>query len=332
MRQGNVGLEMLAGHCLPNTYILGDADRQTEVAGYVNPNCLTQNKKDTVGMPVFIIEEESACCCRCCCPGMQPLYAKWYMASGPPLKGKTCCCFYLGHLYQKVQEPAFLTLERDGCDLCRKWMGCVVCGMCCQEDMYIHHGDPSANGKPGKVGRLEGGHFARLLQPCGGGGFHPKVNILTNPSKAPPGQGDEQLIGSIDGPMCMKGCLELFCDTSFFWTSPDGEKGDIGSLVRPKPEDCYNCCRMMCTNVDTYTTEFTDGYMSQSPEDKAAILSSLIQLDYMFFEDDRAPCEIEPNGQGGATLYITLCYMYCYGCQIPCQCCFQCDNNGGGGG
>lgn len=131
----------------------------------------------------------------------------------------------------------------------------------------------------------------------------------------------------------MKGCLELICNTDFYFSSQKGKSGDLGKITRPKPEDCYNCCRMVFTNIDFYTVEFTPEYQKRPPEHKAAMLSGMILLDYMFFEDDRPPCSIEETSDHkGAVVYITLCYMYCYGCQIPCKICLACHQSNGGGG
>ncbi len=58
--------------------------------------------------------------------------------------------------------------------------------------------------------------------------------------------------------------------------------------------------------------------MKRPPEHKAAMLSSMLLLDYMFFENDHPPiyCE-ETSDHKGVISYITLCYAYLYGCQCP---------------
>jgi len=351
LRQGNVAMEMVAGSCIPNMYIFGDADRQIEIADYKNSAMCNANPTDTVGHPVFIVQEESNYCCRACCPGLQPLYAKFYNAGGAPTAGKTCCkLIYEGHQYSKQDGPPLFTLERDGCQVCsclpceaggtgccRKWLGCFVCTSCCAEDMYIHPGDPApvtvpenlcgsccvcnptewgGKGAPGKQQPVQG-HFARLLMPCGGGGCHPVIDILSVDG------GTETPIGVIEGPTCFKGCMELVCDTNFVFSTSKGKSADLGAIVRPKPQDCYNCCRMMCSSVDFYTAEFTDKYAALPPDNKAAILASMIQLDYMFFEDNRPPFDCEQTRDGkGVNVYITMCFWYMCGVQVPCKCSF----------
>eukprot|EP00040_Diaphanoeca_grandis_P011473 m.58821 g.58821 ORF g.58821 m.58821 type:complete len:365 (+) comp22616_c0_seq1:212-1306(+) len=317
LRAATATAQAAANACFPNVYVLGDADRQYTIPGYTNPACCSSNKVDTVGMPVFIIEEESSCCCRCCCSGMQPLYAKVYNANGPPIAGETKCnCIYMGHTYPKQEGvPPFMTFERDGCNLARKWLGCFVCNMCCAEDMYVHRGDPSVAGKPGSVGPKVGGHFARVLQPKGGGGCSPVANIFQIDDS-----GTEQQVAVMEGPCALKGCMELCFDTNFTFSSQRGRQADFGVVNRPKPEDCYNCCRMMYTNNDFYTVNYSDDYLKMNPDGKAAMLASLIQLEYQFFEDDTPPCFMESRGNG-VYAEITLCYKYCYGCQIPIKCC-----------
>lgn len=332
LRQGNATAEALVGSCLPNTYILGDSNIKKPVPNYKNPSLCSSDVEDVIAQPVFIIQEESLMCCRCCCPGLQPLYAKVYNADPNVAAGKTMCkCVYMGHVFSKQEGPPVFTMERDGCQCmtCKKWLGCFVCNMCCQEDSYIFAGDPTNGGAPptgccsrewtgpvpGTIGSETGGHFARILQPCGGGGCHPVLDILSV------NNGQETPVAVLEGPMFMKGCIELCCDTTFFYSTEKGKSGDIGVIKRPKPTDLFNCCRMICTNVDFYTVEYTDVYMKQPNEVKAALLAAMIQLDYMFFEDDRPPvdCKMSDDGES-CYVYITMCYAYCYGCQIPCKC------------
>lgn len=343
LRQGNVTAEIVAGQCLPNTYILGDSNIRKPVPNYKNPSCCSKEEEDVVAQPVFIIQEESLMCCRCCCPGLQPLFAKVYNADPNVQAGKTMCgCVYMGHKFAKQEGPPVFTMERDGCKCitCKKWLGCFVCNMCCQEDSYIFAGDPTNGGAPpsgccsttwtgpvpGDIGPVTGGHFARILQPCGGGGCHPVLNILQVQN------GQEQDYAVLEGPTFMKGCIELCCDTNFVYSTQPGKSGDIGQITRPKPQDCYNCCRMIITQIDFYTVEYTDTYMKSPNEMKAAMLAAMIQLDYMFFEDDRPPVDCEQDQDGkGCTVYVTLCYAYCYGCQIPCKLCFSFRQQEGGG-
>lgn len=333
LRQGNVTAEMVAGSCLPNTYILGDSNIRKAVPGYKNPSLCSKEEEDVVAQPVFIIQEDSCMICRCCCPGLQPLFAKVYNADPNVTAGPTKCnCFYMGHQFSKQAGPPVFTMERDGCKCCSKCLGCFVCNMCCQEDSYIFAGDPTNGGsgpkgpcmgacstkwegpEPGTIGPVTGGHFARILQPCGGGGCHPVLDILSVSN------GQETPVAVLEGPMFMKGCMELCCDTKFTYSTQKGKSADIGTISRPKPQDCYNFCRMICTQVDFYTVEYTDVYMKQPNEMKAAMLAAMVQLDYMFFEDDRPPVDCEVDHEGNGYCFITLCYTYCYGCQYPCKC------------
>jgi len=352
LRQGNVTAEIVAGSCLPNTYILGDSNIRKAVPGYKNPSPCVKvgcgKEEDVIAQPVFIIQEESSMCCRCCCPGLQPLFAKVYNADPSIKVGRTrFCCIYMGHTFAKQEGPPVFTMERDGCKClsCKKWLGCFVCNMCCQEDSYIFAGDPTNGGgpptgmcggacstkwtgpTPGEIGPVSGGHVARILQPCGGGGCHPVLNILSSKD------GQDTPVAVLEGPMFMKGCIELCCDTTFFFSTQEGKSGDLGKIIRPKPADCYNCCRMLCTQVDFYTVEYTDAYMKQPNEMKAAMLAAMIQLDYMFFEDDRPPvdCEVSDDGKDGKII-CTLCFAYCYGCQIPCKIAIPLKNPQSGGG
>jgi len=85
--------------------------------------------------------------------------------------------------------------------------------MVCSLQSYIFAGDPTNGGAPptgccsrewtgpvpGTIGSETGGHFARILQPCGGGGCHPVLDILSV------NNGQETPVAVLEGPMFMKG-------------------------------------------------------------------------------------------------------------------------------
>lgn len=76
------------------------------------------------------------------------------------------------------------------------------------------------------------------------------------------------------------------------------------------------------TDSDTYKITFNEG-VQLAPQQKALMLTSLIQIDYMFFETDMCTCE---DGK----IKITLFECYCYG--IICPCIVEYTKNNGGGG
>ena len=78
------------------------------------------------------------------------------------------------------------------------------------------------------------------------------------------------------------------------------------------------------TDSDTYKITFNEG-VKLAPQQKALMLTSLIQIDYMFFEKDNGMCKYE-----GGKIKITLFECYCYGIMCPCN--VELSGNNGGGG
>ena len=69
----------------------------------------------------------------------------------------------------------------------------------------------------------------------------------------------------------------------------------------------------MATDSDRYTIEFNQG-VALAPQQKALMLTSLLQVDYMFFEKDNGLCKNERSH-----IEITLFECYLMGCVCPCN-------------
>ena len=80
----------------------------------------------------------------------------------------------------------------------------------------------------------------------------------------------------------------------------------------------------MATDSDRYTIEFNQG-VALAPQQKALMLTSLLQVDYMFFEKDNGMVKCENR-----KLKITLFECYFMGCTCPCN--LELDQNSAGGG
>jgi hypothetical protein len=145
------------------------------------------------------------------------------------------------------------------------------------------------------------------------------------------GQGEKTYrpLAKVEGPCIFGGCSELCCPSSFPVSSmqPDQlntqlKTGDLAEITKKAPQGLAQAAREALTDSDTYTLQFKDNKLA--PQQKAMMLSSLVLVDYMFFEQDNGMCSCENN-----KLKITLFECYCLGCLCPCN--IVLDGNSGGG-
>lgn len=101
--------------------------------------------------------------------------------------------------------------------------------------------------------------------------------------------------------------------------------GDLAQITKKAPDGFSGAAREACTDSDTFTLMFKKHGLA--PQQKAMMLSSLVMVDYMLFEQDNGMCKCENK-----KLEITLFECYCCGCLCPCNLTFDGNNSGGGGG
>ena len=136
----------------------------------------------------------------------------------------------------------------------------------------------------------------------------------------------------VEGPCIFGGCTELCMESEWKVSKLEAEAfdtklmvGDFAIITKKKPRDCETLMVEALTDSDSYSIEFNPG-VQLAPQQKALMLASLMQIDYMFFEQDNGICKRE----GGKTK-CTLFQCYCLGCTIPCNCTAGGKNNEGGG-
>eukprot|EP01063_Lacrimia_lanifica_P036946 TRINITY_DN7456_c0_g1_i1.p1 TRINITY_DN7456_c0_g1~~TRINITY_DN7456_c0_g1_i1.p1 ORF type:complete len:342 (+),score=122.98 TRINITY_DN7456_c0_g1_i1:366-1391(+) len=246
--------------------------------------CARPNKYDVYDAAtkerVFWVEEESGCRHRCCCNPNHALQLE---------------------LYDKDKKHVLATMDRPFrmCGFCPAW------GESCQQEGVTYAKDlTDAEGFAQHA-------YGSVKQPICGGCFVPKLNVALgalNPQ--------EYNFAEVHGPtFCYGGCTELCREQKFYISSPDAEfkEGDLGVIVkeRPDPEDLKDLKEELKTCYDEYSIAFTDSALT--PHQRLTLLSSLLLVDYMFFE--RSPdcgCGCCPP-----TVKFTVCNFYVCGAICP---------------
>eukprot|EP00217_Crustomastix_stigmatica_P003852 CAMPEP_0183790614 /NCGR_PEP_ID=MMETSP0803_2-20130417/1218_1 /TAXON_ID=195967 /ORGANISM="Crustomastix stigmata, Strain CCMP3273" /LENGTH=302 /DNA_ID=CAMNT_0026034855 /DNA_START=49 /DNA_END=957 /DNA_ORIENTATION=- len=260
-------------------------------------NCIEMPNKYTIfdrdnGTKLLLAEEESECCNRVCCAPNHSLLVKIF-ATDP----------------QGNKLFPVLTMEREGC--CSKQLHCFACMDCCLQESFIHAGEVS--GEPGKLEKDKVIGHSKV--PVGGGGLTPTVQIMDR------GYSQDEPLAVMQGPTCFGGCSEMCCDFNFFIDKvPSGttdykalKVGNMAKITKCKPKGFGGAMREMLSDADTFTLEITDP--SVTPQQKASLISSLVHIDYMFFEKNIDMCGVDGNG----AFFINLCNCYCVGCLCPCK-------------
>ena len=74
--------------------------------------------------------------------------------------------------------------------------------------------------------------------------------------------------------------------------------GDLATIKKRTPRTLEAALKEACTDSDEYTMHFPPSGAGLAPQQKAMMLASLVQIDYMFFEQVRA----RARGGGGVGL------------------------------
>ena len=182
------------------------------------------------------------------------------------------------------------------------------------------------DGKPGEnfgMVRDSAALLGGTIQPKFGGKFHPEVQIMDRGITG----SEPQEFAVARGPFCFGGCSELCCDTTFGISTDDlnAALGNYATITKKKPKSFSQAAREALTDSDIWEVDFHAKEIT--PEQKANVLSSMIHLDYMFFERDNDMCRYDHDG-----LHITFWNCFCYGCVCPCKVVLNSNSGGGGGG
>lgn len=311
-------------------------DRSIEFFGYLTQSLV----RSLVPSFVFkfctqIIKEESDTCSRCCCKPGHSVFVKFYLVGkdAPELKP--------GQKVDWSYEPSgspFMTFEREGCDCCftgacpKPCIGCFACSESCQEHGTLHAGELTGTPGDAKGKRERTKLLGESVQPPGGGGFKPIMQMMDR-ADSDDAEGKTELFAATRGP-CLTGGLGKLCFESVFGiasVAPDMKDdstklhtasfGDFATITKLKPQSLGQGARELFTDSDLFDVKFLGKEIS--PQQKAIVLGQMVHLDYMFFERDNDICNRTDDGG----VFISFCNCFVYGCVCPCG-----IQLGGGGG
>lgn len=275
---------------------------------------------------IMIIKEESELWSRCCCKPGHSVFVKFYHVDkdAPELKP--------GQKVDWSYEPsgdAFMTFEREGCDCCftgpcpKPFIGCFAFSEGCQEHGTLHAGDLSGNPGEKKGKRERAKLLGESVQPPGGGGFKPIMQMMDRADPEDP-KAETELFAATRGPCCTGGCSKFCFDAEFNYASvsPEMENdssklhtasfGDFATITKLKPKEMKQGLRELFTDSDLFDVKFVSKEVT--PQQKANVLSQMVHLDYMFFERDNDICV--RNSDGSTSIVLANCFVY--GCICPC--------------
>lgn len=273
------------------------------------PACERSNIYDVydgvTGMHLFIAKERSGVCVRVCCAPSHALFVEFKSVAGLNLNPMVT------HQMDVDTMPTVLTMEREGC-MGKPCLGCCACGAHCKDGMYLHAGSV---GEEAAVGTLRSAHpqcVGFATQPTLAGGFTPTLNIM---ERSGGGASSFAPLAKVEGPTCFGGCMELCYSSKFTLSSMRSaaqlnqtlKLGNLGQIVKRKPNDLDGALREAVTDADVYTLSISPA-AGLAPQQKATLLATLVLADYMYFEREGAMCD----GNG-----CTLCLWHCNGCLCP---------------
>lgn len=172
---------------------------------------------------------------------------------------------------------------------------CCTCANACAQQADVYAATTESKAELSEERRI-----ATIRQPLLGGGLAPALDVMDREGKR---------LATITGPTC---CIGGMCfDNTFRVTAPDGT--EIGTVVKEAPNDFGEAVKEGLTDADNFTLSMPK---AADVKTKAAMMASLLLLDYMFFESEG---DFKCDPFNCACTY-KCCDLYCCGCLCPCTC------------
>ena len=262
---------------------------------------------EATGTHLFIAQETSEDFLRCCCAPYHSLRVEFKRVNSASREWSS-----RGEI---ASMPTVMTVEREGC-MSKPCLGCFAFSDACKDGMTMTGGGPLS--EPGDL-TIRDQTFAYGTQPKCGGYFTPTLNLFNRQTA---GSHKESFtpLAKVEGPMCFGGCSELCCDSTFTVSSMRPEQidskimsGDLAKITKLRPRGACACGKELFTDSDTFSVHYNDS-VGLTPQQKAAMMGSLVLTDYMFFEQDQGMVTVE-----GSKIKITLFECYVRGKPRPPQ-------------
>ena len=182
--------------------------------------------------------------------------------------------------------------------------GCCACCDICQHKANLYSAPPGGGAAMVDETML----VASVRQPFMGGGLSPTLEVMDR-------DGTTKL-ATVTGPAC---CIGGNCfDNTFDVTDASGN--NIGQILKKKPTDFNDALAQGLSDADNFTLSVKPDLDKKV---KAALMTSLLMLDYSFFEGEG---DVSVNILEGSCSY-KCCDMHCCGAVCPCSC--TCSASGG---
>ncbi|GMI17895.1 hypothetical protein TrLO_g1388 [Triparma laevis f. longispina] len=290
----------------------------------ITMGCVEQKNIYTVLTPegdaLMTCREVSDFKTRCCCNPLHSLTIEIFKGIGGGDGNDDAFFAGVGSNAVQSSDEALYTAERPGCCCGKPGLCCPACTDHCTDAMVLHAGHVK-----GYASDLESPEPLLMIRQemAYESPFHPALEIM--PAMDGANNGFAKATHMINGPMCFGGCVELCCESNWI-ISDKKSKSEDGRIIKQKPASMKDALREMATDADLYRLDFTVGMGNAA---KAALITSTLLLDYMFFERDMGVCK-PTVGEGGLGCSTTLFNCYCCGCICPCTC--STGNNDGHSG
>ena len=175
--------------------------------------------------------------------------------------------------------------------------GCCACCDICQHKANLYAAPPGGGAAMVDETML----VASVRQPFMGGGLSPTLDVMDR-------DGTTKL-ATVTGPAC---CIGGNCfDNTFDVTDASGN--NIGQILKKKPTDFNDALAQGLSDADNFTLSVKPDLDKKV---KAALMTSLLMLDYSFFEGEG---DVSVNILEGSCSY-KCCDMHCCGAVCPCSC------------